>query len=160
MSTPTGFGEPVRDPDQAEARMNAWAQQLADKAARYRDVGERTQALRLTAASPDGAVRVTVRADGALDDLEFGDRARTLPLPDLAQQVMNTVRRAQAQIADQVAAVMTDRLGDEDQQTRSLVLDNLRARFPEPDDEDTAAGAAATNDRQADDPDDEENELW
>ncbi|MEV0678671.1 YbaB/EbfC family nucleoid-associated protein [Actinosynnema sp. NPDC050436] len=160
MSVPTGFGEPVRDPDEAEARMNAWARGLADKAARYQEVGARTEALRLTASSPDGAVRVTVRADGGLVDLEFGDRARSVPLERLSGLVMQTVRQAQAGIADRVAEVMTDGLGDEDAQTRALVLDNLRSRFPDPTDDDEGHDEPAAPPAGDAGPDDEENRPW
>ncbi|CCH31229.1 YbaB/EbfC family nucleoid-associated protein [Actinosynnema sp. NPDC047251] len=160
MTLPAGFGEPARDPDQAEARMAAWAQGLADKAARYQEVGQRTEALRLTASSPDGAVRVTVRADGALEDLEFGDRARTVPLERLSGLVMETVRQAQSGIADQVAGVMAEGLGDEDAQTRALVLDNLRSRFPDPETADDDDGPAPTAREAAPADDDEEDRPW
>ncbi|MEU4805572.1 YbaB/EbfC family nucleoid-associated protein [Actinosynnema sp. NPDC023587] len=166
MSVPTGFGEPARDPDEAEARMSTWARGFAEKAARYREVGERTEALRLTASSPDGAVRVTVRADGGLVDLEFGDRARSVPLDRLSGLVMATVRQAQAGIADRVAEVMSDGLGDEDSRTRALVVDNLRTRFPDTEDTgDTGdTGVAAENTpaagRDTAPADDEEHRPW
>jgi hypothetical protein len=163
MSAPSGFGDPVRDPDEAEARMNAWAQGFAAKAARYREVGERTEQLRLTASSPNGEVQVTVRADGSPTDLRFGDRARTVPLENLSGMVLDTLRRAQAGIADRVAEVMADGLGDEDVQTRTLVLDNLRARFPDPETDDVAPDEvpdAPDRRRPAADGDEEENQPW
>jgi DNA-binding protein YbaB len=132
MTTPQGLGDFIRDPDEAQRQIDAWAQGFADKAQRYQAAQERTEQVRLTESSADGAVRVTVGADGTVTDLEFGNRARTIPLPELSGQILATMRRAQAGIAERVAEVMTEQLGDEDQQTRSLLLDNLRTRFPVP----------------------------
>jgi hypothetical protein len=89
--------------------------------------------LRLSAASPDGSVRVTVRADGTVSELQFTEKVRTLPLNALSEQILSTMRRAQSGIADKVSEVMTEQLGDEDQQTRTVTLDGLRSRFPEQD---------------------------
>ncbi|GLZ29286.1 hypothetical protein Lesp02_14760 [Lentzea sp. NBRC 105346] len=152
-----GFGEVVRDPEEAEARMAAWAKGFEEKAARYRAVGEQTEALRLTASSPNGAVRVTVRADGSLTGIEFGDRARTIPLEHLPSMIMDTVHRAQSGIAGRVAEVMAEGLGDEDLQTRSMMLDNLRERFPELETDENDEEPAQVRD---DVRDDEENEPW
>ena len=47
--------------------------------------------------------------------------------------VLETMRRAQAGITERVAEVMTENLGEEDQETRGVLLDSLRGRFPDPD---------------------------
>ncbi|ACU36795.1 YbaB/EbfC family nucleoid-associated protein [Actinosynnema mirum] len=147
------------DADGAEDRMAEWSRALSDKADRYREAGQRTEELRLSAVSPDGAVQVVVKADGSLVDLQFGDRARTIPLEHLAVVVMETVRQAQATIADEVSDVMSRTLGDEDQQTRDMVLGNLRSRFAATDDLNDFHDARATNTTaQADD--DDRNDPW
>ncbi|MFD8497582.1 YbaB/EbfC family nucleoid-associated protein [Amycolatopsis sp. NPDC059657] len=143
MTTANGLGEFMRDPDEAQRKMDEWAQGFADKAARYRAAQERTEQIRLTAANSDGAVRVTVGADGAVRDLEFTHKAKSYALDELSRQILTTMRRAQADIANRVAEVMTEQLGDEDQQTRSLMLDNLRSRFPEPEPDVPPAAAPA-----------------
>lgn len=126
-----GFG---RDPDEIEHRLDQWAQGFAAKAQRYQAAQERTEQLRSTASSRDGGVRVTVRADGSVTDLVFTEKIRSLPLTELSAQILATMRSAQANIVNQVSAVMTEQLGDEDAQTRAVMLDNLRQRFPEPPD--------------------------
>ncbi|SDX55841.1 YbaB/EbfC DNA-binding family protein [Amycolatopsis xylanica] len=126
-----GLGEFMRDPDEAQRKMDEWAQGFADKAERYRAAQERTEQIRLTAVNSDGAVRVTVGADGAVRDLQFTHKAKSYALEELSRQILTTMRRAQGDIANRVAEVMTEQLGDEDQQTRALMLDNLRSRFPE-----------------------------
>jgi DNA-binding protein YbaB len=141
MSSPNGIGGGLmRDPEQAIANIDAWAQGLAEKATRYQAAHERTEEIRLTAATSDGSVRVTVRADGSVTGLELAGSARTMPLEELSAQILATMRRAQAKIADQVATVLTEEIGAEDPQTRTAMVSELRSRFPDPDvDEDEPA---------------------
>jgi DNA-binding protein YbaB len=133
MTSATGLGDFIRDPDEAQRRIDQWAQGFAAKAERYQAAQARTEQLRLTASSGDGAVRVTVGADGTVTDLVFSNKARSFPLEELSAQILSTMRRAQAGIASRVSEVMAEQLGEEDPQTRSLLLDNLRSRFPDPD---------------------------
>ncbi len=131
-----GFAVTGADPDEAERRIQQWAQGFAEKAQRYQEVQAQTEQLRLSASSPDGRIKVTVRADGSVTDLEFTDKIRSMPPNELAAQILSTMHRAQADIAGKVGETMAATLGDEDQQTRSMMLDNLRERFPEqPEDE-------------------------
>jgi len=148
-----GFG---RDPDEIEHRIDQWAQGFAVKAERYRAAQEQTEQIRSTASSRDGSVRVTVRADGSVTDLVFTEKVRSLPLTELSAQILATMRSAQARIADQVGAVMTAQLGDEDAQTRAVMLDNLRERFPVPPDEQVEPAPASKKWNFADaEPDDQ-----
>ncbi|CAM02210.1 YbaB/EbfC DNA-binding family protein [Saccharopolyspora erythraea NRRL 2338] len=126
-----GFAAIGADPEEAQRRIQEWAQGFAQKAERYQAVQEQTERLRLTAASPDGRIKVTVRADGSVTDLEFTDKVRSMAPSELAAQILATMHRAQADIASRVGETMAAQLGDEDMQTRSMMLDNLRERFPE-----------------------------
>lgn len=137
MSQPDsgGIAGFARDPEAVEQRIQQWAQGFEAKAERYRAAQEHTEQLRLSAASSDGSVRVTVRADGTVSDLQFTEKVRSMPLPDLSAQILATMRSAQSGIAERVGEVMQEQLGDEDQQTRSVMLGNLRDRFPEQEDE-------------------------
>lgn len=130
-----GFAVAGADPAEAERRIQQWAQGFAEKAQRYQEVRERTEQLRLSASSPDGRIKVTVRADGSVTGLEFTDKVRSMAPNELAAQVLTTMHRAQADIASKVEETMVATIGDEDQQTRAVVLDNLRERFPEEVDE-------------------------
>lgn len=135
MTSANGLGDLMRDPEEAQRRMDQWAEGLAEKAQRYQAAQERTEQLRLTASTPDGAIKVTVGADGGVTDLEFSAKARTYPLDELSRQILGTMHRAQSGITDRVAEVMQDSLGDEDRETRSLMLGTLRSKFPEIEDE-------------------------
>ncbi|WP_410615015.1 YbaB/EbfC family nucleoid-associated protein [Amycolatopsis sp. lyj-109] len=136
MTGPQGLGDLIQDPDETIRRMDDWAAGFAAKAQRYQAAQEQTERLRLTATSSDGAVSVTVGADGTVSDLTFSNKVKSFPLEELSRQILTTMRRAQAGIADRVAGVMAEQLGDEDRETRGVLLDNLRGRFPDPDEPD------------------------
>lgn len=163
MTTPNGLGGLMHDPDQAAAQLDAWAQGFAEKAERYRAAQERTEEIRLSSTNSDGSVRVTVRADGSVTDLNLSGRARTMPLDELSAQILTTMRRAQSGIADRVAEVMTEEVGDEDSQTRSLVVDNLRDRFPsldEDEDDEPVDETPESPHAESAEADDEDNNPW
>ncbi|MEU4252589.1 YbaB/EbfC family nucleoid-associated protein [Amycolatopsis sp. NPDC026612] len=142
MTGPNGLGDLMRDPDETIRRMDDWAAGFAAKAERYQAAQEKTERLRLTATSSDGAVKVTVGADGTVTDLTFSNKVKSFPLDELSRQILTTMRRAQSGIADRVAGVMAEQLGDEDRETRGALLDSLRGRFPGPDEPDEQAPAA------------------
>jgi DNA-binding protein YbaB len=136
MTGPNGLGDLMRDPDETIRRMDDWAAGFAAKAERYQAAQEQTERLRLTATSSDGAVSVTVGADGTVTDLTFSNKVKSFPLEELSRQILTTMRRAQSGIAERVAGVMAEQLGDEDRETRGALLDTLRGRFPDPDEPD------------------------
>ncbi|MDQ7807038.1 YbaB/EbfC family nucleoid-associated protein [Amycolatopsis sp. A133] len=183
MTGPNGLGDLMRDPDETIRRMDDWAAGFAAKAQRYQAAQEQTERLRLTATSSDGAVSVTVGADGTVTDLTFSNKVKSFPLDELSRQILTTMRRAQSGIADRVAGVMAEQLGDEDRETRGALLDSLRGRFPDPDEPDeqppappgpvppSPAGGAAVPPapsapqaspppRRPATPDDEDNNPW
>jgi DNA-binding protein YbaB len=140
-------------PDDALARLDQWAAGFTAKAEKYESVARQTGELRLSATSVSGLVRVTVRADGSVTDLEFGPKAHTVPMPELAAMILDTMRKAQAGIAGRVGDVLAAELGDDDRQTRELMLADLRGRFPDPetDTEDPADTAEPADDDAAQD---------
>lgn len=143
-STPSGIAGFSRDPDDVERRVQQWAEGFASKAERYKVAQEQTEQIRLTATSPHG-VRVTVSADGTVTALEFTEKIRSMPLPELSAQILATMRSAQSGIARRVGEVMTEHLGDEDEQTRAMMLGRLREKFPEQPDEPGTDDPAAGN---------------
>ncbi|MEV5720796.1 YbaB/EbfC family nucleoid-associated protein [Amycolatopsis mediterranei] len=181
MTRPNGLGDLIQDPDETIRRMDDWAAGFAAKAERYQAAQEETERLRLTATSSDGAVSVTVGADGTVTDLTFSNKVKSFPLEELSRQILTTMRRAQSGIADRVAGVMAEQLGDEDRETRGALLDSLRGRFPDPDEPDEqppvppapvppapsggaavppAPGTPPTSPRRRTAADDEDNNPW
>jgi DNA-binding protein YbaB len=131
----SGIAEVARDPEAVKERVEQWAQGFAAKAERYQAAQAATEQVRLSASSSDGSVQVTVRADGTVTDLQFTEKIRAMPLPEISAQILATMRKAQSGIADRVGEVVAAQLGDEDQQTRAVMLGELRDRFPEPEEQ-------------------------
>ncbi len=116
---------------EAASSIDRWAQGFAEKAQRYREAQADTEQLRLSATSSDGRVRVTVGADGGVTGLRLDERLRELPMSEVAERILTTMRQAQSGIADRVGEVMAAHLGDEDLHTRATMMTMLRDRFPE-----------------------------
>ena len=110
--------------------MQGWEQQVAETARRYQQLREKLAQLSITEASGDGAVKVTITASGLLTDLVLRERWRPEPLPDIAAEIMDCVRRAQAKIPDLLRQAMSDTIGEQDSNTH-LLLSEARQRFPE-----------------------------
>lgn len=115
-----------------EWRIGQWALGFGADDRRYEAAQVRVEQLRSSATSPDGAVRVTVRFDGSVTDVQFTERIRSLSLSELSAKILTTMRSAQAKVVDEVGETMSEELGDECAQTRAAVMNRLRARFPEP----------------------------
>lgn len=91
---------------------------IADLEARARDLAERSRELRdrirraeATQRSPDGVVTATVAPNGSLRHIEFSPGAAQFSPSRLGEVVMDTVRRAQAQAARQVASSVEPQFG-------------------------------------------------
>lgn len=108
-----------------------WERRVAENAAKYRALQERVEGLSITEASGDGLVEVTVSAGGQLVGLVLRDRWEPPPMPVIAAQVMECVRRAQARIPDLLRRAMFETVGASDPSTH-LLLDEARRRFGEP----------------------------
>src|SRR5256885_3783826 len=111
--------------------MQAWERQVAENAARFKALQERLSTLSITEASGDGAVKVTVSASGLLTNLVLRERWHPEPLPALAAEILDCLRRAQARIPDLLRQAMFDTVGSQDPSTH-LLLAEARERLPEP----------------------------
>lgn len=95
----------MTDPDQLIAEYEQKIEAERRKAEQIRDG---LTAVRATARSDDGQVTVTVNATGNVVDLRLTDGPRDKPGPELAQDIMHTLRRAQSRIAEEVHARLAD----------------------------------------------------
>ena len=96
---------------------------LAETTRKAEQVRASLDTVNATARSGDGQVAVTVNASGNVVDLR-------LPDADLAVTVLNTIRRAQSQLADAVRTAMPAELTD-----TSLMAEldtQYRTAYPEP----------------------------
>jgi len=108
-----------------------WAHQVAENARQYRELQDRLARLTLTETSRDRTVAVTVSASGVLTDLTLTERGQPRPLAQIAAEVMDCVRRAQARIPVLLQTTMAD-VGTADDPAARQIVAVARSRFPPP----------------------------
>ncbi|MDG4789742.1 YbaB/EbfC family nucleoid-associated protein [Micromonospora sp. WMMD1102] len=125
-----------RDPTEAEEWIRSWSAQASARAEATTAMADRVAGVTTTAANLDGTVRVRIASSGVLLGLELDDRTRALSGRDLAAEIMATMRRAQAKLAESVTAAVRETVGV-DTETGQAVIASFRQRFPadEPDDD-------------------------
>jgi DNA-binding protein YbaB len=99
----------------------------AELGRRAEEAKEKLQRVASTLTSKDGAATVTVNASGALQQLSFSPRAGEISHAQLAASVLATVKRAQADAAKQVTAVMAPLIGSD-----SEAMHFLEEQIPTP----------------------------
>jgi hypothetical protein len=104
----------------------------AEQAARARRLSARMEQSAATVESPGGEVTLTVDSTGGLADLRFGAAAERLSLDRLAVLVLDTSRRAQAEIAKTMGDLVSEAYGA-DSATAAFVTGAYAERFgPQP----------------------------
>jgi hypothetical protein len=93
------------------------------------ELADRVAGLRASASGAGGAIRVTVGNSGAVIDLELDDRACEMTGGELADNILQVMRRAQGRLPDQVAEAVHATVGVESPTGRA-VLDTYIRRFP------------------------------
>lgn len=111
--------------------VDSYTQDVSDLAARAVEAREQIRHLAGTASSQDGAVTVTVNGGGALRSLTFGPAADQVPRTRLAEMVMATARRAQAQASQQILAIMAPLVGEDSDAMRFVEEQIPPAHLPE-----------------------------
>ena len=116
------------DVDAAEDWLDNWAAGVSARAERAAALSRRVAALTGAAESPDGSIRVTVGASGQISGLALSDE-------ELARRIRAVLRRAQADLARQVAVQVSETVGA-DTETGRAVVHSFETRFPagDPDD--------------------------
>ena len=119
--------------DDAEEWVRSWSSQVSGRAEAAAALADRVAGLTASATDDDGAIRVTVASSGNVTGLKLDDRVQRLPGEELATEMLPTMRRAQAGLADRVAEAVDETVGA-DTETGRAVLDSFAQRFPaEPD---------------------------
>lgn len=121
---------PQDDGPPTEAELDRAAERAAQRIQRFAAVRAKIVELSVTEAAAGGAIRATVSSTGALTNVELAGRAARLTANEAVAQLVACVQRAQARIADHVAALMRAELGD-DPAIEPIVSD-YRQRFPAP----------------------------
>lgn len=118
------------DPMKLAEDLTAWAQGLQRRAQSYNTLQQQLDSTSVTAQSPDGAVRVTVDANGVPTELTITERGRGADPAALSQALMATLRRAHAQLRDRVSDLTASTVGDD--AAASEIVAQYRERFPDP----------------------------
>jgi DNA-binding protein YbaB len=91
-------------------------------------------AVEVTTHSENGAVTVRVNSAGGLTDLQFHREADNLSREDLARLVLAISKKAQAKLAERVAALVSSIYGGTSD-TAALITDAYAGRYAAPDEE-------------------------
>jgi hypothetical protein len=117
------------DPAKAAEELEKWAAGLEKKAQGYTRLQERLDATSASAVGREGAIRVTVDANGVPTQLDLTERARELHSGQLAAEIMGCMRQAQARLREQVRGIVADTVPADDEPARNLVT-QYEQRFP------------------------------
>ena len=106
----------------------AWGAPVPARTEAAAALADRVASLTASAGGADGAIRATVASSGILTGLQIDDRV-DLTGTRLAEEIMRTMRRAQAGLTKQVARAVEETVGA-DTETGKAVLDGFAQRFP------------------------------
>lgn len=121
--------------DAAEEWIRSWSDSVSERAAAAREMSDRVARLRVDATDTDRLVTATVNGSGSLVDLRLSPDAARLRMDGLAELILRTMRRAQAGLADRVAAIAAQTVGSDSESARAVVS-SFESRYPEVRDDD------------------------
>ena len=117
-----------RNLEAAEDATPSWSAPVPGRTEAAAALADRVASLTASAEGAAGAIRATVASSGILTGLEIDDRV-DMSGARLAEEIMRTMRRAQAGLTEQVARAVEETLGA-DTETGKAVLDGFAQRFP------------------------------
>lgn len=108
--------------------------QATSDVARYEEARAELEDLRVTAASPDNSVTVTVRCGGAIEEIRISDDAMRRGSRIVGHLVLSTIQRAKATASTRVAERLRDVMGarmDLAAMVREQIPEELTAEQPD-----------------------------
>lgn len=117
--------------DAAEQWVENWAASVNERAAQAQAMSRQVAELSMTADGAHGAVAVTVAGSGLVTDLRLDDRVRSWSGDRIAAEILSVMRRAQSQLAGQVAVIAARTVGADSETARAVVA-SFEQRFPAP----------------------------
>jgi DNA-binding protein YbaB len=116
-------------PDAAEDWIRSWSASISERAAATQSLADQVARLTVSASGPDRTITVTVDGSGGMTDLRLASEAGGRDMERLAEEIMRTMRRAQAALAERVAAIAEQTVGS-DSETARTVVSSFERRFP------------------------------
>lgn len=95
-------------------------------------LADRLAALSASATGDDGVVTVTVAGSGVVTGLRLDDRVQQHTGATLSAEILRTMRRAQAALAERVTEAVDETVGASSEAGRA-VLESIAAQMPQPD---------------------------
>jgi DNA-binding protein YbaB len=120
-----------------ERMVQQWQERAADKAEKLGRMQQKIEQLSVTEVSRDGAVEITVKSNGIVQNVQLAESAANRPMAKLSAEIMRTIQAAQAKLPELMQQAVADTIGLEDSSAQH-VLSEARRNFPAPpqDDED------------------------
>ncbi|MFG3339727.1 YbaB/EbfC family nucleoid-associated protein [Glycomyces sp. NPDC048151] len=110
----------IPGPEESRERLAAWKGKIDQLAADTQAMSDRMQELRVTVSDPNYMVTVTVDSSGTLLDLQLTERSRRVELQHVSQTIMETIRAAKAQVAEQAKEIIESTLGEDSAAGRAI----------------------------------------
>ncbi|MEU4244037.1 YbaB/EbfC family nucleoid-associated protein [Actinoplanes sp. NPDC026619] len=96
------------------------------------NLADRLAALSASATGDDGVVTVTVAGSGVVTELQLDDRAQRLSAATLSNEILRTMRRAQASLNQEVAVTVEETVGADTEVGRAMLDTLIRAEPEQP----------------------------
>lgn len=113
-----------------ERMVDDWERNAAENARRYQNMQAEVERISITESAADGAVRVTVGANGIPSNVEMTDRVSRMRPDEIAAAVMQAMTKAQSRYPAELARIMGETVGDT--AAAQHILATARASFPAP----------------------------
>jgi hypothetical protein len=117
-------------PQDPEGFLVDWERRVEQQTMLTTELSQRMEQNRASVESRDGEAVVTVDSSGGLTELRLTERAMRLPSDQLASIILDTSRRAQAKMAQQMVDVVSSLYGS-DSETASFIGNVYTGQFPE-----------------------------
>jgi hypothetical protein len=118
-------------PIDPEDYLAEWERRVAQQTALTTELSERMKRNTATVESRGGEAVVTVDSSGGLAGLRLDERAMRLSPDELASIILDTSRRAQAKVAQQVTEIVNSMYGASSE-TAYFISNAYHQQFPEP----------------------------
>lgn len=115
--------------DSAQEWVRSWSAALSERAAAAQALSDRVARLTVSASDRDESITVTVNGSGVLTDLRLAPEAARLGMQRLGDEILRTMRRAQARLAEHVSDLAAQTVGP-DSETARAVVSGFERRFP------------------------------
>jgi hypothetical protein len=110
----------ILDPDGAMDQMRAWKGRIDRLAVDTQAMSNALQELRVTVADDNGLAEVTIDSSGILVDLRLGRQVQRVAPEVTSRAILDTIRRARAQLADKSREIISDKLGSDSEAARGI----------------------------------------